>query len=120
MFGSIAGEDDRFDGFAYQVTLATGLGQKLVDSDTTKLTVTAGFGYRRLQTETLNKDPDGRVVSRDKGPSASDGVGTAGLDYQQQLTKTAKLIGQFANNLKAQLGASQPSAGGAPPKPASK
>jgi hypothetical protein len=28
-----------------------------------------------------------------------------------------QLIGQFANNLKAQLGASQPSAGGAPPKP---
>jgi len=96
VFGSIAGEDDRFDGFAYQVTLATGLGQKLIDSDTTKLTVTAGFGYRRLQTETLNKDPDGRVVSRDKGPSASDGVGTAGLDYQQQLTKTAKLIDRLA------------------------
>ena len=96
VFGSIAGEDDRFDGFAYQVTLSTGIGQKLIETDTTKLTVTAGFGYRRLQIETLNKDPDGRVVSRDKGPSASDGVGTVGLDYQQQLTKTTKLIDRLA------------------------
>ena len=96
VFGSIAGEDDRFDGFAYQVTLSTGLGQKLIESDTTKLTVTAGFGYRRLQIETLNKDPDGRVVSRDKGPSASDGVGTVGLDYSQQLTKTTKLVDRLA------------------------
>jgi len=43
VFGYIAGENDRFDGFVYQVTLATGLGQKLIETDTTKLTVTAGF-----------------------------------------------------------------------------
>lgn len=96
VFGGIAGEDDRFDGFAYQVTLSTGIGQKLIDSDTTKLTVTAGFGYRRLQIETLDKDPDGRVIDRVKGPSTSDGVGTAGLDYQQQLTKTTKLVDRLA------------------------
>jgi putative salt-induced outer membrane protein len=96
VFGSIAGEDDRFDGFAYQATLATGLGYKVIDSDTTKLTFTAGFGYRRLQTETLDKDADGRVIGREKGPSSSDGVGTAGLDYQQQLTKTTKIVDRMA------------------------
>lgn len=96
VFGSVAGENDRFDGFVYQATLATGLGQKLMESDTTKLTLTAGFGYRRLQTETLDKDPDGRVVSRVKGPSTSDGVGTVGLDYQQQLTKSTKIVDRLA------------------------
>jgi putative salt-induced outer membrane protein len=96
VFGSIVGEDDRFDGFVYQTTLATGLGYKVVDSDTTKLTLTAGVGYRRLQTETLIKDDDGRVTGRDPGPSASDGVGTVGLDYSQQITKTTKLVDRLA------------------------
>lgn len=91
VFGSINGENDRFDGFVYQVTLATGLGYKFIDSDTTKLTGTLGFGYRRLQPEQLVKNPDGRVIERIKGDSTSDGVGTAGLDYMQQLTRTTKL-----------------------------
>jgi putative salt-induced outer membrane protein len=96
VFGAIAGEDDKFDGFVYQATLSTGLGYKVVDSDTTKLTVTAGIGYRRLQTETLIKDDDGRVIARDPGPSSSDGVGTVGLDYSQQITKTTKLVDRLA------------------------
>ncbi len=91
VFGSVNGEDDRFDGFVYQVTLSTGLGYKFIDSETTKLTGTLGFGYRRLQPEQLIKNPDGRVIARIKGDSTSDGVGTAGLDYLQQLTRTTKL-----------------------------
>jgi putative salt-induced outer membrane protein len=91
VFGSVNGEDDRFDGFVYQATLSTGLGYKLIDSNTTKLTGTLGFGYRRLQPEQLVKDVDGRVIDRIKGDSTSDGVGTAGLDYMQQLTGTTRL-----------------------------
>lgn len=94
VFGSINGEDDHFDGFVYQVTLATGLGYKFIDSDTTKLTGTLGFGYRRLQTETLQKlNPNNptEVTGRIPGESTSDGVGSAGVEYQQQLTKTTRL-----------------------------
>jgi putative salt-induced outer membrane protein len=91
VFGSLNGEDDRFDGFVYQVTLSTGLGYKFIDSGTTKLTGTLGFGYRRLQPEQLIKDPDGLVIQRIKGDSSSGGVGTAGLTYMQQLTKTTQL-----------------------------
>jgi putative salt-induced outer membrane protein len=91
VFGSVNGEDDHFDGFVYQVTLATGIGYKFIDSDTTKLTGNVGFGYRRLQTETLAAADDNGFVERTKGPSTSDGVGTAGLDYMQQLTTTTKL-----------------------------
>ena len=97
VFGAIVGEDDRFDGFVYQATLSYLVsGTEVVDSDTTKLTLTAGIGYRRLQTETLIKDDDGRVIGRDPGPSASDGVGTVGLDYSQQITKTTKLVDRLA------------------------
>jgi putative salt-induced outer membrane protein len=91
VFGSVAGENDHFDGFVYQVTFATGLGYKLVDSDTTKLTGTLGMGYRRLQSEELFKTPDGRVYARVPGESASDGVASAGLEYLQQVTQTTKL-----------------------------
>jgi putative salt-induced outer membrane protein len=95
VFGSVNGENDRFDGFVYQATLATGLGYKFVDSDTTKLTGTLGAGYRRLQTEELFKTPDGRVYARVPGDSTSDAVASAGLEYQQQVTATTKLTDKF-------------------------
>jgi putative salt-induced outer membrane protein len=91
VFGSVNGEDDHFDGFVYQVTLATGVGHKFIDSDTTKLTGTVGIGYRRLQTETLAAADDNGFIERTPGPSNSDAVATAGLDYAQQITKTTKL-----------------------------
>ena len=94
VFGSVNGEDDHFDGFVYQVTLSTGLGYKIINSDTTKLTGTLGFGYRRLQPEQLlhdNPNNTTEVTGRVPGESTSDGVGSAGLDYQQQLTKTTKI-----------------------------
>src|SRR5579884_1615469 len=91
VFGSINAENDHFDGFVYQATLATGLGYRFIDSDTTKLTGTLGAGYRRLQTEQLVKNPDGRVVARIPGESTSDGVASAGLEYLQQVTQTTKL-----------------------------
>jgi putative salt-induced outer membrane protein len=91
VFGSVNGEDDHFDGFVYQVTLATGLGYKFIDSESTKLTGSVGIGYRRLQTETLAAADANGFQARTPGSSSSDGVGTAGLDYSQQLTKTTKL-----------------------------
>jgi putative salt-induced outer membrane protein len=91
VFGSIAGEDDHFDGFVYQVTLSTGLGYRLIDTDATKLTGNLGFGYRRLQSETLAAADANGFIERTPGPSTSDGVGTAALDYMQQVTKTTKL-----------------------------
>jgi len=91
VFGSVNGENDHFDGFVYQVALATGLGYKFIDSDTTKLTGTLGAGYRRLQPEELFKTPEGRVYARAPGPSTSDGVASGGLEYLQQVTKTTKL-----------------------------
>ncbi len=91
VFGSINGENDRFDGFVYQATLATGLGYDFIATDTAKLTATLGAGYRRLQPEQLLRDTDGRVFARIKGEPTSDGVARAALDYQQQLTRTTKL-----------------------------
>lgn len=95
VFGAFNGADDRFSGFTYQATVSTGVGCKFIDSDSTKLTGMVGVGYRRLQAEALIKDPDGQVVDRIKGDTTGDVVGTAGLDYTQQLTKTTKLTDKF-------------------------
>ena len=91
VFGSINGEDDHFDGFVYQVAVATGLGYKFIDSDTTKLTANLGAGYRRLQTETLTAADANGFTERTKGPTTGSAVATGGLDYMQQITKTTKL-----------------------------
>jgi putative salt-induced outer membrane protein len=96
VFGAFNGEDDHFSGFVYQATASAGYGYKFFDSDTTKLTGTLGAGYRRLQPETLIKDPDGAVTERIKGDSQGDAVASAGLDYAQQLTKTTKLTDKLA------------------------
>jgi putative salt-induced outer membrane protein len=91
VFGSVNGENDHFDGFVYQVTLSTGVGYKFIDTDTTKLTGNVGVGYRRLQTETLAAADANGFIARTPGPETSDAVGTVGLDYLQQVTRTTKL-----------------------------
>jgi putative salt-induced outer membrane protein len=95
VFGAFNGNDDRFSGFTYQAAVSTGAGYKFIDSESTKLTGTLGGGYRRLQLEALIKDPDGQVIGRIKGETIGDAVGSAGLDYSQQLTKTTKLTDKF-------------------------
>jgi putative salt-induced outer membrane protein len=95
VFGAFNGEDDRFSGFTYQATLSTGIGYKFIDSQSTRLTGTLGAGYRRLQAETLVKDPNGQVIDRIRGATTGDAVGSAGVDYAQQLTKTTKLTDKF-------------------------
>ncbi len=49
-FGAGRYEDDRFSGFEYQATVSTGLGRHFIDNDRTKLTGTAGVGYKFFET----------------------------------------------------------------------
>jgi putative salt-induced outer membrane protein len=90
-FGGLRYEHDLFDGFQYQASGTAGLGYKIFNSDSTKLSVQVGAGYRDLRPEILVKDADGNVISRTLEPSSSSAVGTAGLDFTQILTKTTTL-----------------------------
>jgi putative salt-induced outer membrane protein len=90
-FGSADAIRDRFSGFAYQATLSTGVGYKIVDDADTKLSGTLGAGYQRLETQQLIRDATGAVVQRINGPSQGGVVGVAGMDLAQKLTATTKL-----------------------------
>lgn len=95
-FGALHGEQDKFSGFAYQASLTTGVGYKIIDSEATKLTGTVGVGYRRLRPEFLTKDDAGAVILRVKGDAVGDAVGVAGLDFSHVLTKNTKVLNKFS------------------------
>jgi putative salt-induced outer membrane protein len=96
VFGSLRDEHDMFSGFHYQATVSTGLGWKVVDTNETKLTTQVGVGYRRLQPETLVKDPNtGAVTARIRQDSEGNAVATAGLDFLQVLTSTTTLTNKL-------------------------
>jgi putative salt-induced outer membrane protein len=90
-FGGLRYQRDMFSGFQYQESLTGGLGYKILDTDTTKLDVQAGAGYKRLRPEDLIKDTDGAVVQRIPLTAESGAIGTLGVNYSQALTGTTTL-----------------------------
>jgi putative salt-induced outer membrane protein len=94
-FGALRGEKDKFSGFSYQATLTSGIGYKFVDTESTKLSGTLGAGYARVQPQELVKDTAGAVIDRIKGEATGSAVATAGLNYEQKLTATTKLLDKF-------------------------
>jgi len=54
IFGLINYEDDRFSGYDYQATVATGYGRRLLENEAIRLEGEAGIGYRRNVFETNN------------------------------------------------------------------
>ena len=94
-FGDVDATRDIFSGFAYQVSLAGGLGYKFIDTADTKLSGTLGLGYQRLEQQQLIRDASGAVIQRINGNSQGGLVGTAGLSFEQKLTATTKLTDKF-------------------------
>lgn len=90
-FGALRYERDLFSGFKYQASVTGGLGYKLFDTPTTKLSVQLGGGYRRSRPELLAKDDSGAVISRTPLDATGEGIVTAGLDYTQALTATTSV-----------------------------
>jgi putative salt-induced outer membrane protein len=80
-----------FSGFQYQESLTAGLGYKLLSTNTTKLDVQVGAGYKRLRPEELIKDSDGAVTARIPQEAESGAIGTLGVNYSQAFTATTTL-----------------------------
>ena len=90
-FGGLRYERDMFSGFQYQESLTAGLGYKIFDTNTTKLDIQAGAGFKRLRREDLIKDAAGAVVQRIPLTAESGAIGTLGVNYSQALTGTTTL-----------------------------
>jgi putative salt-induced outer membrane protein len=91
-FGAARYEDDRFSGFDYQATLSTGLGRYFIDTDRTKLTATAGVGYKYFETRDV-LDENGVIL--EEGDSDSSAIFRGTVDFEHAFTETTKLIDKF-------------------------
>jgi putative salt-induced outer membrane protein len=94
-FGALRYEHDLFDGFQYQASLTGGLGYKLINTDDTKLTAQAGAGYRRLRPETIDKDPNGEVISRTPLDASGNAIGTISVDFSHAFNKSTTFTNKF-------------------------
>lgn len=81
-FGGLSYTDDKFSGFQYQANATTGYGYKFYDTKAMKLSAQIGVGYGKLKYETDGETKQGVV-------------GTLGLNYEQALTDTTKLVDKF-------------------------
>lgn len=101
-FTTLRWDRNLFSGFAYQESVASGGGFKLIQSPATLLAGELGVGYRMEKPETLTSGPGGNVISRAGEPLQRDAVLQAGLNYSHSITESTKLV----NNLLVQYGAS--------------
>ena len=92
-FGKLEYENDRYSGFAYQASAASGLGRIFLQTDSDKLTAQIGAGVRRLRTEQLIRDPDtNAVIQRIPGDSSEDAVASGALSYEHDFNSSTKLL----------------------------
>jgi putative salt-induced outer membrane protein len=91
-FGKLEYQDDRYSGFQYQASAATGLGRIFLQSDTDKLTAQLGIGIRRLRPEELIRDDSGAVIERIPGDSAEDAVAAGAVSYEHDFNTSTMLL----------------------------
>lgn len=103
-FGGLRFEHDEFDGFVYQASVTAGVGYKLLDTESDKLTVQAGPGFKRFRPEIITKDPagSGAVVGRIPLRPHSEAIATFGVDYAHSFNKatvlTNKLLVEYGSS----------------------
>jgi len=81
-FGAGRYEDDRFTAYDYQASLATGLGYRIINSESTKFWVQGGPGYRYAELRETGESEDGVIFRGDLG-------------FEHQLTDTTKVVERF-------------------------
>jgi putative salt-induced outer membrane protein len=95
-YGGLGYVDDKFSGFVYQETLATGAGYQFVKTRATKLAGQIGIGARRLRPEILVKDEVGGIVSATEQEGSSDAVLDAAATYEHAFNDSTKLLAAAA------------------------
>jgi putative salt-induced outer membrane protein len=95
-YGALGYVDDKFSGFVYQETLATGAGYQFIKTDATKLAGQVGIGARRLRPEILVKDDIGGIVSSTEQDSTADAVLDAAATFEHAFNASTKLLAAAA------------------------
>ncbi len=99
-FVGLRGEQDRFSGFANQITASTGAGFKLIESPATQLAASLGAGYRRAKLATLIKTAAGEVIDRIEGEIDNEPVVIFNSTFVHSFNDTTKL----SNKMLAEAG----------------
>jgi putative salt-induced outer membrane protein len=94
-FAALRYEDDRYSGFDYQGTVTTGLGHKFADSETTKLSIQVGAGYRQLRPELLIRAETDEVIARIPGDRDEDLVVNGALKLSHALNDHTRVLGSL-------------------------
>lgn len=95
-FGAVRYDRDHFGAYSYQTSLTTGLGYKLIDNDTTKLSVQGGGGIKKARPQTLvQEEGSDRVLDRIDGPVETRGDIVAGAKFEHALTGNTKILDTF-------------------------
>jgi putative salt-induced outer membrane protein len=97
-YASYRYDDDRFSGFAYQQTVATGAGYQFISNDTTKLSAQIGVGERWLRPETFMLNPVGAIIpgSVEEFPTETDTVLDASLNFEHSFNSYTRLLAAAA------------------------
>ena len=91
-FGAGRYEQDAFSGFEYQATLSTGIGRKFIDGEQTKLTGTAGVGYKFFETEN-SFDDLGNLL--EEGDRDSEAIFRGTADFGHFFNETTSILNNF-------------------------
>jgi putative salt-induced outer membrane protein len=83
LFGGLDYQNDKFSGFLYQADATGGYGYQFYDSKKIKLSAQAGVGYRKSKDDLGNQ-------------SKGNAVGTAGMNYENAITDTTKVLDKFS------------------------
>lgn len=95
-YSSLRYDDNKFSGFVYQATAATGMGYQFIRSDDTKLRGQLGVGARRLRPEMLTLNAVGAIVSSTGLPAMTDAVLDASVTLEHDFNKYTKLLANAA------------------------
>lgn len=101
-FAGLRYDRNLFDGFAFQESLASGLGRILIKSKSTNLSAQLGAGFRREQPELLVTNTLGAVTSRTREAVVGDAVLDAGVEFSHSFSHSTTL----KNKLLVQAGSS--------------
>ena len=91
-FAGLRYDRNLFSGFAYQASVASGIGRMLLRSKVNSLSAELGAGFRRELPEQLEQNAFGAVISRKRLAAVDDAVLHARAQFRHRLSRNSTLL----------------------------